>query len=231
MSFLILWHDFVGLFYPKTCVTCHLPLVEGELCLCTSCLNDLPLTHGEDRTDNEVSRLFWGIYPIQYATALFFYRKGSRYHNILHEIKYRGNTRLAHLMGYYLGKELSHTAFQNIDFIIPVPLHPKKQRQRGYNQSECIARGIAEALRKPVQTRALIRTVYSPSQTRRGRWDRFENVSGIFETKDSDTLENRHILIVDDVITTGATIDACIEALIAVPGIKISIAALGISTE
>ncbi|MBQ5996870.1 MAG: ComF family protein [Bacteroidales bacterium] len=219
------------LFYPDVCVTCRRPLVRGENTLCSYCLNDLPLTGSETEQDNAVSRLFWGLVPIAHAAALFYYRKGSRYHVLLHRLKYRGDTEIGVRMGYYLGTRLLQTPFAGADALMPVPLHPQKLRQRGYNQSRVIADGLSRALLLPVVDGVLMRTGEAVTQTHSGRRERFEHVSDHFVLTDEAPLRNRHIILVDDVVTTGATISACAEALCKIPGITVSVAALAVAAE
>lgn len=219
------------LFYPEVCVTCRRPLVRGENTLCSYCLNDLPLTGSESEQDNAVSRLFWGMVPVAHAAALFYYRKGSRYHTLLHRLKYRGDTEIGVRMGYYFGVRLLTTPFAGADALMPVPLHPRKLRLRGYNQSRAIADGLARALHLPVADGILARTGEAVTQTHSGRRERFEHVADHFTLTGGAELRNRHVILVDDVITTGATVSACAEALYRIPGIKVSVAALAVAAE
>lgn len=232
MNMLRLWgRELTDLFYPELCVTCHRPLVPGEHTLCMYCLQDMPLTHSEHENDNAVSRLFWGFFPVAGATALLYYHRGSRYHALLHRFKYNGERQIGEHLGYFFGLRLTATLFAAADCLVPVPLHPDKLRRRGYNQSRCIADGLAAALHLPVEEGVLIRTVATDTQTHSGRWERFNNVRSIFAVQDGERLAGRHVILVDDVITTGATISACAEALLAIPGIRISVAALAVAAE
>ena len=213
-----------SLLFPRICASCGTSLFASEEVLCRRCIQRLPATSFELLSENPVSQLFWGRCKIDNATSAYFYKKGERVQQLLHELKYRGNTNLGCLMGSLLGQHLLKPPYyQSIDYIIPVPLHPKKQQQRGYNQSEFIAKGIAEQMEIPVDTDSLKRIVYTNTQTRKGRYDRWKNVSGIFKVFNANIV-GKHVLIVDDVVTTGSTIEACVNALNEIPGVKVSVA-------
>ncbi|MDD4107207.1 MAG: ComF family protein [Prolixibacteraceae bacterium] len=218
---------FLELFYPELCVTCSQRLVSQENFLCISCIADMPLTDYQNDRDNEVARLFWGRVRIQNATSLFHYRKGSRYQKIIHGIKYRGLTGLGAEMGLMLGRILSESEYYNsVDLIIPVPLHHKKQSKRGYNQSEIIAGGVSAALKKPVSVNNLFRKVFSESQTKKTRFERWQNVEKIFGVSNPEQISGKHILLIDDVITTGSTLEACASELLKINNTSVSIASL-----
>lgn len=221
----VIW-EFLNLIYPNTCIACHKTLVHGEQHLCFPCLSNLAFTSFHLEPDNSIEQRFWGKFPIHRATALFFYQKGTNSQLILHHIKYKGNKELGEMMGLMLGEKINQTPAFNVDMIIPVPLHPKKLAQRGYNQSEWIAKGIATKMNVPLDTRHLIRKIENPSQTKRGVYERWENTNGIFDLEDAHELRHKHILLVDDVITTGSTIEACVQALQKAGDIKISMAFL-----
>jgi ComF family protein len=200
--------------YPRVCAVCHNWLVSGEEEICLHCLAELPKTHYGLQKHNPVEKLFWGRVPFAFAGAfLNFYHKGKA-REILHQIKYKGAQPLAELMGRLYGEELTLCSDGLIaDMIIPVPLHPRKQRQRGYNQSEAFANGLGELLKIPVRTDIVSRILYSQTQTKKARFNRWQNVDGIFRLEKPEDLENKRILIVDDVITTGATLEACLKSL------------------
>jgi ComF family protein len=212
--------------FPQFCAACGNTLFYHEQVLCLKCLAGLPRTRFHSEPENELARLFWGRVPVRNASAFIYFNEGSHYQHILHEIKYNGHKQAAFELGKLFGSELRGTAFENIDLIHPVPLHPKKHRERGYNQSELIAKGIAAAMCKPVETMLIARLVDTESQTRKSRYERWENVKGIFTVRKPEKLVNCHILMVDDVITTGSTLEACILPLLNLPGISISIASL-----
>lgn len=225
------WTDFVNLFFPRTCVNCGTPLVNGEHSLCLDCLCNLPLNGEHEKSGNDIERRLWvkdyvGAFNISYATAYLKFEKGNSTAKILHSIKYKGNEKLAIEMGRLLGAELKGGRWEDIDMLIPVPLHPKKLTIRGYNQSERICCGISQSLGRPTVTDVLIRTVANETQTHKSAQERWENVQGIFATVNHQKVEGKHIAIVDDVLTTGATIEACIQAFKGIKNLKISVIAL-----
>jgi len=216
----------VCIFYPHVCAACGSVLYFNEKVLCLKCYADLPRTGFHAHADNEVARLFWGRIPVRNATSFIIFNKESRYRKILHELKYKGQELVGTEMGRLFGLELRGTPFAAADIIHPVPLHPYKLRKRGYNQSTLIAGGMADILHIPMATDLVMRVAVTGSQTRKSRYERWENVRNTFRIPFPEALRNRHILLVDDVITTGATIEACAEALLAVPGVTVSIASL-----
>ncbi|MCU4165325.1 ComF family protein [Carboxylicivirga caseinilyticus] len=214
------------LFYPQNCVSCGTHLFKNEIEVCRLCLKRLPRTHFEKRPhDNVISALLWGRCKVEYSYALYYYRKGERVQKLLHSVKYKGNKKLGVLLGNELGKSILSSE-QIFDVIIPVPLHQLKQRQRGYNQSEVIATGINEILNIPVNTSVLKRAVHTSTQTKKSRFERWQNVESIFNMNKAEELRNKHILVIDDVITTGSTMEACINTLSKIDGVKISLATI-----
>lgn len=221
---------FLSLLFPRCCVVCGRPLAKGEECICAVCNMDLPRTDYHLRRDNPVELLFWGKFPLERATSFFYYRKGSDFRRILHLLKYGGQKEIGTIMGRYMAAELIESGFfQGIDVIIPIPLHETKQRIRGYNQSEWIARGIAAVTGIPVDTEAVVRRKYTETQTRKSIFERWENVEGIFELHHAESLIGKHVLIVDDVLTTGATTVACASRIMEVEGIRISVLTLAVA--
>ena len=217
--------DFISLFYPSLCAGCSTSLVRGEDVLCLNCMADLPRTNYHYNPENPIFQIFMGRANITLATSFCRFDKGGRLQHILHELKYKGNCEAGHKMGLLFGYDLMQSElFHDIDAIIPVPLHPRKEKKRGYNQSTEICKGLSESMNKPMMTGNLIRVVHTSTQTRKGRFERWENVSGIFKVSKPGLLIGKHVLIVDDVITTGATLEACCEPLLRVAGAKVSIA-------
>ncbi len=186
----------------------------------------MPKTGFHLQPDNPVNRLFYGITRVEYATALFYFIKGSKFRSLIHSLKYGGRADIGKELGNLLGIELKGSCFSDIDCIVPVPLHPAKKRSRGYNQSEMIADGTGTSLTKPVVKSVLVRSVYTVTQTRKSVEERRENVKEAFCLKDPDLLQGNHILLVDDVVTTGSTLTACTDELLKIPGVKVSIAVL-----
>jgi ComF family protein len=220
-------NDLLSLFFPQLCAGCGIPLVKGEDILCLQCLADLPKTNYQDGKDNPLALNFLGRINICYATSYFSFDKGGKVQHLLHQLKYKGRKDIGFKLGQIFGFELiRNIQFSEIDAIIPVPLHPRKQWSRGYNQSKEICKGISESMQRPLISGNLIRKVHTSSQTMKGRYERWENVSGIFKVKNSTDLEGKHLLLVDDVVTTGATLEACCEPLLKIPGVRVSIATL-----
>jgi ComF family protein len=222
--------DFVNLLYPRVCPCCGQNLFKQENLICTKCLYFIPKTNFHHFKDNPVARLFWGRVNIENAMAYYFFDKGSKFQALIHNMKYRGQKEIGYEMGRIFGNELKvSNVFSKIDLVIPVPLHARKQRIRGYNQSEWIARGIAERMEKPLDTKTLFRAVESETQTSKTRYERWKNVENIFKLKIADALKNKHILLVDDVVTTGSTLEACARVLLTIENTKVSIATLAMA--
>ena len=221
---------FAGLFWPNVCACCSSGLMRGEQYICSHCLYELPVTHFHKEQDNPVAQIFFGRVMVEYATAAYFFRKGNSVQHLVHQIKYKGEKEMGMMLGKETGKILCDTCFSEIDLIVPVPLHPKKLRKRGYNQSEWIARGVADVLDKPMDVQTLMRRFLTTSQTRKKRFDRWENVNSGFGLTNSDTFAGRHILLIDDVITTGATLEACIHAVLTAPESRVSVATLAFAS-
>ena len=222
--------DLFNLFFPRTCICCDSTLLPSENQICINCLSRLSLTNFVDIVNNPVEKIFWGRSKIEAATALLYFKKNGNTQKILHEIKYKNNIKAAHLMGNLLGIELKKSKrFENIDIIIPVPLHYKKKKKRGYNQSEEIAKGIAKHFSKEIVTDCLVRKEYTKTQTKKNRLNRWENVSNSFAVANPDIIKGKHVLFIDDVVTTGATLETCANTLLAIPTVKVSIASLSIA--
>lgn len=222
--------DLVNLMFPNVCVVCGISLQKNEHQLCLSCLNDIPKTNYHLIEDNPVEKRFWGKVPVYRATSYFFFQKGSSFQKVLHILKYKGNKEIGELLGKYAAIDLSDSpGFTSVDLIIPVPLHPQKLKSRGYNQSEWIGKGISAILNKPMDTTTLLRVRENATQTKKTVYERYENTEGIFQLSNNSVLESKHVLLVDDVLTTGSTLEACIRALLETPDIKISIFTLAVA--
>ena len=225
-----MFKGFTGLFWPDICACCSTGLTNGEEYVCSHCMYELPTTNFHREADNPVSQIFWGRAMVEHATSGYFFRKGNRVQKLVHQIKYRGQKEMGTVLGREMGKLLRNSDFDRIDVVVPVPLHPKKFRKRGYNQSEWIARGIAEGMNKPVDIQTLVRRFFTETQTRKKRFDRWENVDTGFALTNPDNFAGRHILLIDDVITTGATLEACINAALSAPESKVSVATLAFAS-
>lgn len=223
------WHRLLDLISPRCCVVCGHRLSVTEEIICVRCNFHLPRT-GFQRNpyENEMAKLFWGQIPIERATSLFYYEAHAETANILYELKYRDHPEIGEVMGRMLAKEIQPSGFfDGIDEIIPIPLAKKRLRQRGYNQSMEIACGVSEMTGLPILNKVIERTAFEGSQTRKGRWGRNENVEHVFKLADASAIRGKHLLLIDDVVTTGATMIACSKELLKVPDIKISVLSLG----
>lgn len=219
----------IDLFFPRLCPGCSDALVENEDFLCTRCILELPKTNFHLVRDNEVAQIFWGRIPVMHATAYLYFQKEGRVQKMIHELKYNGRKDIGIKLGEMMARDLMKSDFKDVDVIVPVPLHKRKKWKRGYNQTELIAEGLVRVMCKPMDTKTLLRAIANPTQTKKHRYERWENVERIFKVKNYSQLENKHILLVDDIITTGATLEASAVALLEIPGVKISIAAVGMA--
>lgn len=225
-----LWDDFLSLIFPRSCYGCGNELLRNEKLICTECFVAIPRTNYHLKDDNPVARIFWGRCLTEKVSAFSFYTRDSRIRKLIHQMKYKGKKEIGFELGRIYALSLRESGFfDGIDLIIPVPLHPSRKRKRGFNQSELISDGISDVTGIPVDNRSLIRGSFTKTQTRKSRYDRWNNVEGIFEVNCQENLENKHILIVDDVITTGSTIEACATGLLKSGNVKISVAALAFS--
>lgn len=222
--------DFISLLFPRICAACGNSLWKQEETVCLSCEFHLPRTNFHLSLENPVSRLFWGRVNLESASAFVYFNKGNKVQRLVHQLKYKGRKDIGIHLGRQYGQQLRHSPFFNtVELIIPVPLHIKKLMKRGYNQSEQFAIGLGESMKLPVNTETLYRRKETETQTRKSRFRRWQNVAEVFEVKEPVRLENKHVLIVDDVITTGATLESCIRALSAVTGIRISVATIAVA--
>jgi len=219
--------DFVSLLFPELCAACRESLVANEYLLCTDCRFNLPYTNFHLQADNIVARQFWGKISIEAAFALFYFNKGGKIQNMLHQLKYNGQQQIGNLLGNIAGGQLiKNEIFNNVDYIIPVPLHKKRFRERGYNQSTRFAEGLADKLNAVVEEGNLVRVKSTETQTHKSRFARFENMQEVFMVINPEKLKGKHVLLVDDVVTTGSTLEACGEQLLKVEGLKLSIATI-----
>ena len=228
----VVLRDIASLFLPRTCLACGRVLLENESCICLACRYNMPLTNFSKHKDNPVKLLFENVLPVESATAMFWFVGGTEWQSIIHNFKYYGRWFFAQKMGEMFGEELLDSGeFEGVDLIIPIPLHYRRRLRRGYNQSEQLAIGIGRKMGVKCDFRSVCRRRFNDSQTSKSRGERWENVEEIFEVRRVDKLRGKHILLIDDVLTTGATMASCASTIVkACDGdVRISIASLSVS--
>lgn len=218
------------LIFPSSCALCSRELSRFEEACCSTCVEEFKYTYYENyREPSNLDQLFWGRSPVASSFALLYFEQGSSTQQLIHQIKYKSKISLARKMGKVMGEKilLNKEKYGEIDALIPVPLHPKKEYQRGYNQSRLLAEGISSTIHTPLETASLKRIVHAKSQTTMGRFLRWDNIEAAFSVKRDQLLQYKHVALVDDVVTTGSTLEACIRKLHeANPNLKISILTL-----
>ncbi|HMR17650.1 MAG TPA: phosphoribosyltransferase family protein [Mariniflexile sp.] len=220
----------VNLFFPKVCFACLNLLHDNEDTICVNCRHDLPVTNFHFDNDDTVAKVLYGRAKIEQGTALFRFEKKGLVQQLIHGLKYRGYENIGALLGNWLGSELKTLEhYQNIDVVIPVPLHKKKLRKRGYNQVAKFGQQLAKALDAEYNDKVLVKVTNTASQTTKQRFTRWINNDELFAIVNMGAIENKHLLLVDDLITTGATLEACITVLNKAKNIKISIATMAIA--
>jgi ComF family protein len=222
--------DFFHLFYPHLCLACekNAPPYGEEICI--ACKATLPETNFHLHKENPFTERFWGRLNLSSGAALYLFNKESRVQHLLHNLKYKGKKEIGEILGRSYGLSLKRSPhFKDVELIVPVPLHYKKERIRGYNQSEMFAKGLSESMNIPYQKDGLKRIVYSDSQTKKSRIGRVENVQEVFEVHKPKALEGKHVLIVDDVLTTGSTLETCANKVLEVKGTKVSLVTIAIA--
>ena len=225
-------NDILNLFFPNLCRLCKKPLIDGENQICLNCLYDLPRTNFHKiKTLNPAEQLFMDNPNIVHAYSFLYYGKGGNVQKLIHSLKYYDNKELGYLLGRQaaLGLQKANSPLCKTELLLPVPLHPRKQKQRGYNQSEWIALGLSSVWNTPINMSVLQRTKESDTQTHKAIYNRWINVKDIFAVQNTNELKGKHILLIDDVITTGSTIRGCIKALHIVPGLQISVFSIAIA--
>lgn len=221
---------FLELFFPRLCLVCEEKLLRQERFICLKCLLHMPRTDFRLPGETSMEQLFYGRVPVEKACAYFEFRKGGSYRTILHQLKYRGQKEIGEYFGEHFAAELMQTGLSPVpDYLCPVPLHPKKERKRGFNQSYHIALGLSRQMHVPVLKDNLRRLGNTATQTRKSRYERWENVENMFEVVNPDLFDGKHIALVDDVVTTGATLEACATAILSCCDARISILTLAMA--
>lgn len=219
----------INLFFPKVCYACMNLLSDNEDVICINCRHDLPVTSFHFNNDDSVKKVLYGRVKIENGTALFRFEKQGLVQKLIHGLKYRGYENVGYTLGNWLGSELKEVlGYQNIDIVIPVPLHKKKLKKRGYNQVAKFGQQIASAINASYVDNVLIKITNTTSQTKKSRLSRWRTSQELFTLKNKKDIENKHILLVDDIITTGATLEACATVLNQAKNVKISIATMAI---
>lgn len=219
--------DIISLFFPTICICCSRSLLQNEKMMCTQCRHDLPIIPYQDMKNNKIAASFSGRILIEMGISFLFYRKEGKTKNLIHHLKYKGRQEIGTLIGNWFGNQLKESGkFNSIDYIVPGPLHPKKLRKRGYNQLTSFGISLAQQLTTCYTPNVLLRTSSATTQTYKQRFERFENLESKFYLHDVRFFENKHILLIDDVITTGATLESCCNELLKSENIKISIATI-----
>ncbi|MGL5262804.1 MAG: ComF family protein [Bacteroides sp.] len=227
-----LLYALIDLFFPPSCVVCHHSLKQQEQYICMHCLCKLPYTRLSLSEPNPADQKFWGLCSIEKVFALIYYEKGSPFNHLIHALKYKNQAKIGLILGSLIAQNLPSSFFSTIDEIIPLPIHPEKQKIRGYNQAEWIAKGIQQKTSLPIRTDRVYKVIHNSSQTDKGVYERRVNVQNVYQAAQSiGELENKHVLLVDDVLTTGATLCSCCETLQQAVLVKISILTFALARD
>lgn len=224
--------DTLHLFYPHTCTGCGSDLLNDDQLLCLQCINNLPHTNFAQHANNPIEKIFWGRIPLVAAHSEFYFAKETLIQRLIHQLKYKGNQDIGYFLGGLMAKSLLNSnRFKNIDYLVPLPLYPEKERKRGFNQAAVICNGLSASMHIPVMIGNVIRQRYTETQTKKHRRERWENVADSFLVKDPAILCNKNLLLVDDVITTGATLEACGHSIVQTANVQLSLATLSMATK
>ncbi len=224
VSYKELKNSILHILFPHVCDGCGSDIIDEESNLCMKCIAEMPETNFHLHADNPVEKIFWGRLPIISAAAQYYFIKESLMQHLMHQLKYKGNKELGKQLGRLMGYDLQKTRrFNTVNYLVPLPLFPSKEKRRGYNQATILCEGIAEVMNVEILRDAITRTQFTETQTRKGRIERWQNMEGRFELMKPEKIRNKNILLVDDVITTGATLEACgHELLQASPNLSIA---------
>lgn len=220
----------INLFYPRICAGCEAFLLQDEKVICTRCRHEIPLTHHINNPNNEAFNKFYGKIPVEFALALFYFHKKGIVQEMIHKLKYKGHEEIGTAIGFWFAEELKKfQPIEDISCIVPVPLHPKKLKERGYNQVTRFGKALSESLDIPYDEHLLIRNLYTQTQTKKDVSGRTQMAKNVFDISNDISLNGNHILLVDDVITTGSTLEICSRALLKIPNVKVSILCMAMS--
>ena len=225
-----MWNHLLNLFFPKSCAGCKSLLLGNENVICTECRHEIPLTNHHKIEHNEIFQKFYGRIPLEYGSALFYFHKKGIVQEMVHQLKYKGQYEIGETIGNWYSEELRHLEqMQHIDYIIPVPLHKKRLRERGYNQVEGFGKVLSANLKIPYNDTLLFRKLYTKTQTKKDLLGRADVITTVFDVNFTESHQGKHFLLIDDVLTTGSTLEACSRALLKIPEAKISIVCMAMS--
>ena len=225
-----MFKNLLNLFFPKACAGCNSFLLENELVICTACRHEIPLTNHHLMVNNEFVSRFYGRIPLEFGAALFYFHKKGILQEMIHKLKYKGHQEIGEVIGYWYGEELKSVVLLNsVDCVIPVPLHKKRFRKRGYNQTTKFGKALAEVLQIEFNDQILKRALYSGTQVRKNILQRSAVIESTFVINFNESMHNKHFLLVDDVITTGATLESCAREILKIPGARVSIVCMAMT--
>ena len=225
-----MFKNIINLFFPPVCAGCHSFLISNENVICTVCRHNLPLTNHHLNPENEAFKKFYGRIPIEYTSALFYFHKKGIVQELIHNLKYKGQEQIGTVLGEWYSEDLKNSiVIQSVDQIIPVPLHKRKLRERGYNQVTKFGHALSEGLNIEYNPNLLVRNIYSKTQSRKSFLNRSDGIDALFDVTFTEKDHNKHFLLIDDVLTTGSTLEACSHALLKIPGAKISVVCMALA--
>lgn len=225
-----MFESIINLFFPKVCSGCNSFLLSNENVICTVCRHDIPLTNHHLNPENDAFKKFYGRIPVVHTSALFYFHKKGIVQELIHNLKYKGHEEIGAILGEWYAEDLKTiTLLQTVDEIIPVPLHRRKLKERGYNQVTAFGTALSSSLNIDYNDSILVRNVYSKTQSKKNLLGRTEGIESTFDVSFTEKDHNKHFLLIDDVITTGSTLEACSRALLKIPGAKISIVCMAMA--
>lgn len=225
-----MFKSIINLFFPPVCAGCHSFLLSNENVICTICRHNIPLTNHHLNPENEAFKKFYGRIPVEYVSALLYFHKKGIVQELIHNLKYKGQEEIGSVLGTWFAEDLKNSPIiQSVDEIIPVPLHKRKLRERGYNQVTNFGNALSNGLNISYNPNILVRNIYSKTQSKKTLLNRSDGIDTIFDVSFSEKDHNKHFLLIDDVITTGSTLEACSHALMKIPGAKISIVCMAMA--